>query len=116
MIQTSLQSRACAAFIPTLPKGMVTIFQHNPICSLPFVSFRIQYRFARNDQTINKFIDDKGKSPYAEWLNGLRDTRAIAKIIMQVDKMKLGLFSDVEPIGEGLSELRIWFWISRVLW
>ncbi len=26
---------------------------------------------------------------------------------MQVDKMELGLFRDVEPIGEGLSELRI---------
>jgi len=26
---------------------------------------------------------------------------------MQVDKMELGLFGDVEPIGEGLSELRI---------
>lgn len=57
--------------------------------------------------TINEFIADKGKIPYAEWLNGLRDVRAIAKIIMQVDKMELGLFGDVEPIGEGLSELRI---------
>lgn len=26
---------------------------------------------------------------------------------MQVDKMTLGLFGDVRPVGEGLSELRI---------
>jgi putative addiction module killer protein len=57
--------------------------------------------------TINEYTDEQGKSPYADWLRGLRDNRAKAKIIMQVDKMELGLFGDVEPIGEGLSELRI---------
>ncbi len=56
---------------------------------------------------INEYTDEKGKSPYAEWLSGLRDARAKAKIIMQVDKMELGLFGDVEPVGDGLSELRI---------
>jgi len=57
--------------------------------------------------TINEYTNKQGKSPYAEWLFGLRDARAKAKIIMQVDKMELGLFGDTEPIGEGLSELRI---------
>lgn len=57
--------------------------------------------------TINEYIDDAGRSPYAEWLSRLRDPRAKAKVIIQVDKMELGLFGDAEPIGEGLSELRI---------
>lgn len=57
--------------------------------------------------TINEYTDGKGKSPYAQWLGDLREARAKAKIIMRVDKMELGLFGDVEPIGEGLSELRI---------
>ncbi|MET0103439.1 MAG: type II toxin-antitoxin system RelE/ParE family toxin [Sedimenticola sp.] len=57
--------------------------------------------------TVNEYTDEKGKSPYSQWLNGLRDARAKAKIIMQVDKMELGLFGDVQPIGDGLSELRI---------
>lgn len=61
----------------------------------------------KNTITINEYTDEQGRSPYAQWLRGLRDTRAKAKIIMQVDKMELGLFGDVEPIGEGLSELRI---------
>ncbi|MEE8058445.1 MAG: type II toxin-antitoxin system RelE/ParE family toxin [Pseudomonadales bacterium] len=52
-------------------------------------------------------MDEKGNSPYAQWLGGLRDKRATARIIMRVDKMEIGLFGDVEPIGEGLSELRI---------
>ncbi len=57
--------------------------------------------------TINEYIDEKGNSPYADWLDGLRDTRAKAKIMIRVDRMELGLFGDVEAIGEGLSELRI---------
>ena len=57
--------------------------------------------------TINEYTDEQGRSPYAQWLNSLRDARAKAKVIMQVDKMELGLFGDVEPIGDGLSELRI---------
>lgn len=56
---------------------------------------------------INEYTDERGKSPYAGWLGSLRDARAKAKIIMQVDKMELGLFGDAEPIGDGLSELRI---------
>ena len=57
--------------------------------------------------TINEYIDDSGKSHYADWLKNLRDAKAKAKIMMQIDKMELGLFGDVEPIGEGLSELRL---------
>ncbi|MBN4073893.1 type II toxin-antitoxin system RelE/ParE family toxin [Beggiatoa alba] len=57
--------------------------------------------------TINEYTDDQGKSPYADWLASLRDARAKAKIMLRVDRMELGLFGDSEPIGEGLSELRI---------
>lgn len=57
--------------------------------------------------TIYEYVDDKGVSPYAQWLSNLRDARAKAKIMIQVDKMEIGLLGDVEPIGEGLSELRI---------
>ncbi len=56
---------------------------------------------------INEYRDHKGKSPYADWLESLRDAKARARIIIRVDRMELGLFGDVKPIGEGLSELRI---------
>ena len=59
------------------------------------------------ENTVNEYIDEQGSSPYAQWLSRLKDSRAKARIIIQVDKMELGLFGDVEPIGEGLSELRI---------
>ena len=61
----------------------------------------------RMANSILEFMDEQGNSPYATWLSSLRDARARAKIIIQVDRMELGLFGDVEPIGDGLSELRI---------
>lgn len=48
--------------------------------------------------TIYEYTDVNGKCPYAEWLGGLRDARTKAKVIMQVDKMELGLFGDSQPI------------------
>lgn len=58
---------------------------------------------------IHEYTDGQGKSPYAEWLSSLLDVRARTKIMMQVDRMELGLLGDSEPIGEGLSELRIYY-------
>lgn len=41
------------------------------------------------------------------WLSKLKDLRARAKIIARIRSAELGNLGDVEPIGEGLSELRI---------
>jgi putative addiction module killer protein len=57
--------------------------------------------------TINECTDETGRSVYAQWLENVRDPRAKARIILQVDKLELGLFGDSQPIGAGLSELRI---------
>jgi putative addiction module killer protein len=57
--------------------------------------------------TINEYMDERGNSPYADWLKSLRDPKTRARIIMQVDRMELGLFGDSQPVGDGLSELRI---------
>ncbi|TNF36162.1 MAG: type II toxin-antitoxin system RelE/ParE family toxin [Gammaproteobacteria bacterium] len=57
--------------------------------------------------TVYEYLDEAGRSPYAEWLGALRDAKARARIIMQVDKLELGLSGDSKPVGGGLSELRI---------
>lgn len=59
------------------------------------------------NNTLIEYTDKEGKSPYADWLATLRDKKALAKILIQVDRMELGLFGDSKPVGEGLSELRI---------
>lgn len=70
--------------------------------------YRIGYN-VKEANKINVYYDQWGNSPYAEWLASMRDARAKARIMMQVDRMELGLFGDSAPIGEGLSELRIHF-------
>jgi putative addiction module killer protein len=39
----------------------------------------------------------------------LRDRQAAARIQIRLDRVSLGLFGDVKPVGAGLSELRIDF-------
>ena len=41
------------------------------------------------------------------WLNGLKDIRAKASIAGRVERLELGHFGDVSPVGEGISELRV---------
>tara|TARA_R110002073_G_scaffold112716_5_gene249583 strand:+ start:645 stop:863 length:219 start_codon:yes stop_codon:yes gene_type:complete len=52
---------------------------------------------------VNEYIDERGRSPYADWIDSLRDRRTQAKVILQVDKLELGLFGDIEPIGKIIS-------------
>ena len=44
---------------------------------------------------------------YAKWLDGLRDVRARARILVRVERLAAGNPGDVRSIGEGVSELRI---------
>jgi putative addiction module killer protein len=44
---------------------------------------------------------------FIDWLNGLKDRRAAARIATRVLRMESGNFGDVRPVGEGVSEMRI---------
>lgn len=44
---------------------------------------------------------------FANWFDSLRDRRAKARIQARIDRLELGHFGDVAPVGEGVSELRI---------
>ena len=44
---------------------------------------------------------------FYEWLGGLKDQQARMRIHVRLDRVSLGNFGDAEPIGEGLSELRV---------
>lgn len=41
------------------------------------------------------------------WLSSLTDKVAKARIIQRLDSAALGNFGDCEPVGEGISEMRI---------
>lgn len=44
---------------------------------------------------------------YAKWIDGLRDIKARARILVRVERLAAGNPGDVKPVGEGVSELRI---------
>ena len=44
---------------------------------------------------------------FARWLDGLRDTRARARVQVRIERLAMGNPGDVRPVGEGVSELRI---------
>lgn len=41
------------------------------------------------------------------WFTALRDARAKVHIQARIDRVELGNFGDCEPVGEGVSEMRI---------
>lgn len=44
---------------------------------------------------------------FRKWRTGLADLRARALIASRLDRLAQGHWGDVEPVGEGVSELRI---------
>ena len=44
---------------------------------------------------------------FAAWLERLKDRNARARIQVRLDRLALGLASDVKPVGSGVSELRV---------
>jgi putative addiction module killer protein len=48
-----------------------------------------------------------GKQPFVEWLQDLNDRQARARIEARLARVAVANFGDVEPVGEGVMELRI---------
>ncbi|MDK9701730.1 MAG: type II toxin-antitoxin system RelE/ParE family toxin [Sulfuritalea sp.] len=44
---------------------------------------------------------------FARWLDGLGDLQARARVQARIERLVAGNPGDVEPVGEGVSELRI---------
>jgi putative addiction module killer protein len=44
---------------------------------------------------------------FAQWLDGLRDLQARARVQARIERLAAGNRGDVAPVGEGVSELRI---------
>jgi putative addiction module killer protein len=48
-----------------------------------------------------------GERPFVEWLQGLNDRQARTRIEARLARVAVGNLGDVEPVGEGVLELRI---------
>jgi len=52
-------------------------------------------------------IEIRKTDVFAQWLNDLRDIQARSRVQARIERLSVGNPGDVEPVGEGVSELRI---------
>jgi putative addiction module killer protein len=52
---------------------------------------------------------EDGTIPFQEWLFHVLDWKTRARLEARIDRLEDGNFGDVEPVGEGVSELRLDF-------
>ena len=44
---------------------------------------------------------------FTAWLDGLKDSSVRGLVVARIKRLERGIMGDVEPVGEGVSELRI---------
>jgi len=58
---------------------------------------------------VREYLTPDGRSPFNEWLLGLRDLKGRARIRTRLDRVKLGNLGDHAPVGDGVFELRLFY-------
>lgn len=56
---------------------------------------------------VRRYRSEDGSEVITEWLAGLKDIRARARISVRIDRLAAGNFGDCKPIRDGVSELRV---------
>jgi putative addiction module killer protein len=60
-------------------------------------------------KTVLAYIDERGKEPFTEWLESLKERKTVERIRVRLRRLESGLYGDCQSVGEGVSELRLFF-------
>ena len=55
---------------------------------------------------VRRYQRPDSEVPVTDWLAGMRDARARAKLEIRFRRVSLGILGDIKPVGEGVLELR----------
>lgn len=55
------------------------------------------------------FAEKNGNEPFTQWLYDLKDSVGRKRILIRITRLEQGNYGDCEPVGEGVSELRMFF-------
>jgi putative addiction module killer protein len=58
---------------------------------------------------VREYLTADGRSPFAVWLHELCDRQARTRIMVRLNRLRLGNFGDCKSVGEGVFELRMPF-------
>jgi putative addiction module killer protein len=58
---------------------------------------------------LREYLSENGQNPFNDWLVGLRDIRARARVDTRLNRASLGNLGDYASIGGGVFELRIFY-------
>lgn len=61
------------------------------------------------NKIIRVYTDLKGKAPFNQWLNSIKDSGLKARIRVRLDRLSLGNYGDYKSVGDGVHELRLAF-------
>ena len=53
------------------------------------------------------YADQEGNEPFTDWLYGLEDSMGRKRVLIRIACLEHGNYGDCEPVGEGISELRM---------
>ncbi len=57
--------------------------------------------------TIYRYQTSEGRDVFGQWLGGLRDLKAKARIAARIDRLAVGSLGDCKPLTGGVAELRV---------
>jgi putative addiction module killer protein len=60
-------------------------------------------------KVVKLYEDADGNSPFADWIEGLRDVMGRKRILSRIRRLEQGNYGDCHPVGNGVSELRLFF-------
>lgn len=62
-----------------------------------------------NQKILRNYVTPSGEIPFLKWLNNIKDPVTRFRIRRRFDRVEQGNYGDCEPVGEGVSELRLFF-------